>query len=497
MKKSQTKSPNKSLTKSILLFAVLFSLQTLTHTSTVNAQNLPKFAKDAPLPANLFIELSKLINPAVVNINTTQLPKQRQMMGQGFGGRGGSRGDIGRDPFFDLFAPFMGPMQEQPRQSLGTGFFIRKDGLIITNNHVVDGADIIKVQVMTSPGTEELFEAVVIGKDARTDIALLKISGKKDFPEVKFGESSALEVGEWVAAFGNPFGHGHSVTKGIVSAIGREIGELNRFPFIQTDASINPGNSGGPLVNTRGEVIGVNTAIDARAQGIGFAIPIDNVKATIKTLEKDGFIKRAFLGIALADIQDPRVAQYLNLRTNKGALVEQIFENTPAAKAGLKPYDFIVKYGNKDVESAGDLTRFISDSGVGDKVEVEYFREGKLKKLTVSLEQHPEDKARSAPENVKQYFGQKAPYDLGFKVADINRDLKEEFGLSEVEPGKPVIVEVEPNSAAAKGGLESGDVILDLNKAPVKSSKDLLKGLQKKFNVLRVQRGNRALLVYI
>lgn len=463
----------------VLIFS-LFQLQSIT------ALTLDKLDPKAPLPANRFVELAELVNPAVVNINTTQLPKTPQM------------NPYMRDPLFEFFAPFMGPMgpmQQRPAQSLGTGFIIRKDGLIITNNHVIQGADVIKVQLTEKDS--ESFEAEVIGSDARTDIALIKISGKKDFPVVPLGTSATLKVGEWVAAFGNPFGHGHSMTKGIISAIGREIDELNRFPFLQTDASINPGNSGGPLVNMQGEVIGVNTAIDARAQGIGFAIPIDNVKNIIDTLEKEGHIKRAFLGVALAGLSDPRAMKYLNLKSADGALVEHVYPNTPAEKAGIKPYDFITKIKDKKIESPSDLIREIADSNVGEKVSLTLIREGKEKNVTVALEEHPEDIGKQTGKPVKKYYGQKTPFDLGFTIADYNKELKQNYQLPPLSKKRPVVVEVIRGSKSSKAGLSVGDIILDVNKTPVFKARDALKAFKKDYNVLRVLRGDRALLIYI
>ncbi|MEK7354883.1 MAG: trypsin-like peptidase domain-containing protein, partial [Bdellovibrionota bacterium] len=289
----------------------------------------------SPLPANLWIELSKLVNPAVVSITTSARVRQR----------GGGRGY--RDPIQEFFEEFYGGQipggppgnggRGQPREQmmgLGTGFIIRDDGLIITNNHVVEQADIIKVQLDSSDG--KLYEAEVIGRDARTDLALIKIDAKKKLPYAQLGESKSVQVGEYVAAFGNPYGHAHTMTIGIVSAIGREIAEINRFPFIQTDASINPGNSGGPLVNAQGYVVGVNTAIDARAQGIGFAIPIDNVKQIVAALEKDGRIRRGFIGVGIATVDEDIAAQLGMKDAPRGVLVTQVLRGGPADKAGIK-----------------------------------------------------------------------------------------------------------------------------------------------------------------
>ncbi len=466
--------------KSLFLFVLTFTALSL----SANAKSLSKIKPGEPLPANRFTELAKVVNPAVVNINTTQLPKQTEIDPR-----------LRRDPFFEFFAPFMGPMQRQPAQSLGTGFIIRKDGLIITNNHVIDKADIIKVQL--SDKDSDSYEAEVIGKDARTDIALIKITGKKEFPVVPLGSSETLEVGEWVAAFGNPFGHGHSMTKGIISALGRSIDELNRFPFLQTDASINPGNSGGPLVNMQGEVIGVNSAIDARAQGIGFAIPIDNVKSIIESLEKDGGIKRGFLGVSLAGAIDPRAVEYLKLKSIKGALVEHVFPGTPADKAGIKPYDFITKAGKKNIESSSDLIRAIADAQVGQKMDVVLTRDGKERTLAIIIEEHPDDTKGKESKPIKKYFGQKAPFDFGFTISDITNELRKNYRLPQLPKPHPVVVEVIRGSKASRSGLSVGDVILDINKTPVHDAKQALKALKKDYNVLRILRGERALLLYM
>ena len=269
---------------SLLLLAILIAFQSSAYAK------LPLVEQGKPLPSNIFIELNKVVNPAVVNISTEIKPKT-------IGRRRGLQGD----PIEELFRQFFGggipggiPMKAKPSYSLGTGFIIKKNGLILTNSHVVDKADVVKVRL--SGDKETSYTATVIGKDPKTDIALIKIKAPKNLPVVKLGVSDKLQVGEWVAAFGNPFGHENSMSKGIVSAVGRDLDNINLLPFIQTDASINPGNSGGPLVNLRGEVIGVNTAIDARAQGIGFAIPIDEVKPLIKQLKETGSVSRGFFG---------------------------------------------------------------------------------------------------------------------------------------------------------------------------------------------------------
>lgn len=474
---------------SLLLFIGLSLGLVAAQPSIGNAkEQFPPIKPGAPIPADLFVRLAKAINPTVVNISTSTRPQPQPR--QPF---------RHRDPFFDLFEQFMGPQfQMRPRESLGTGFVIRKDGLIITNNHVVDKADIIKVSFTDDRAKGEGYDAKVVGRDGRTDIALIKISAKKDLPIAPLGSSSQLQVGEWVAAFGNPFGHGHTVTKGIISAKGREIDELNRFAFLQTDASINPGNSGGPLVNTQGQVIGVNTAIDRRAQGIGFAIPIDSVKSILPELEKTGGIKRGFLGVLLADI-DPRSARSLKLKTTDGALITQTVPDSPAEKAGMKPYDLIIQFGKDKVRSSRDLMKAVGDTRIGQKIKVVVIRNGKSKNLTVKVAPHPDDTFAVGTHD-KTYKGQNAPYNLGFRVADYSQTLAREFDLKRLRRGRPVVIDVAPGSPASRNGLAPGDIILEINRKSVYTAKDVLRrGVlrEKDINVLRILRQDQAALVYL
>lgn len=448
--------------------------------TAIAADDGPPLKLSDPLPGNLFIELAKAINPSVVNIYTSQLPRF-------------NRGNYPRDPFFDLFEQFMGPQyQQRPSQSLGTGFIIREDGLIVTNNHVVADADIIKVQIEEK--TKEQYEAKLIGRDPTRDIALIKINAKRKLPAVKLGASKDLQVGEWVAAFGNPFGHGHSVTKGIVSALGREIDDINILPFIQTDASINPGNSGGPLVNSKGLVIGVNAAIDARAQGIGFAIPIDSVKEIIPSLEKIGTVKRGFLGVYMADI-DERSAKSLGLEQSEGALVTKVIAKSPAAKAGIQAYDLIVKFDGKDVSSPLDLSKLIARAAINQSVALDVIRNGKTKKLKLTIGEQPQEKQNAR--NEKRYQGQMAPYDFGFRLIDYNRSLAREMGLAPLNEPRPIVVEVQPTSPAAYAGLIPGDIIVDVNKKATPRAKDVISKLVNGDNVLLVLRGDRELLIHL
>ncbi|MEZ0393240.1 MAG: trypsin-like peptidase domain-containing protein [Pseudobdellovibrionaceae bacterium] len=457
-----------------------YGMMSFNHAEMAEAQKAiaPALKFGDPLPANAFVELAKLINPAVVNISTSTMPKNP------------NAGMRGRDPFFDMLEELYGlrpaPQQQmRPQQALGTGFIIREDGLIVTNNHVIAGADKIQVQLNEK---SKMYDAKLIGSDERTDIALIKINTKDKFAVAPLGTSNDLEVGEWVAAFGNPYGQGHTMTKGIISAKGREIGEINKFPLIQTDTPINPGNSGGPLVNMRGQVIGVNSAIDARAQGIGFAIPIDEVRAILPQLEKEGRIKKGFLGVSLADL-NPQAAQYLGLKEPKGALIAGVDPKSPAGRAGILPYDVIVEFNGKEIESALQFSDAVADLKVGSQAKVKLIREGKVKNLEVTIADRPESPRVAAAPAGPPVQGQKAPNDLGFSMADSNSQLRRQFRVQENHSSHPIVIGVEPGSKADEVGMMPGDVILEVNRKLVKSTGDVTKNLKGGTNTLRIARG--------
>ncbi|MGE3975280.1 MAG: Do family serine endopeptidase [Bdellovibrionales bacterium] len=436
-----------------------------------------------PLPANIFIELNKLVNPAVVSISTSSKAQVFQRPRSG-------------DPFFDFFEEFMGPQNDRgprPAQALGTGFIIESDGLIVTNTHVVNAATEIKVQMS---GDKKLYDAELVGKDERSDVALIRVkSAGKNLPTVKLGSSDLVQVGEWVAAFGNPFGHTDSMSKGIISAKGRSIKEINAYPFLQTDASINPGNSGGPLVNMKGEVIGVNTAIDARAQGIGFAIPIDSVKTLLPQLKEKGRISRGFLGVALADL-DFRSAQQLGLKSPEGALIVNVVPASPADKGGIKLYDVITKFGEREVKSARDLSNAVLDQPVGKPVTVEMIRNGRSTKVTLHTIESNKEKPRVTVKP-KSISGEETPYNLGFKLARLTTNVAKDLQMSYQKREPPVVTEILPGSPASNSNLRVGDVILDVNRMRVDSVKSVQQNLKEGVNVLRIQRGEMVSLVFI
>jgi len=448
---------------------------------------LPKVEAGKPLPSNIFIELNKTVNPAVVNISTETKPKILRRRGGSFGSS---------DPMEELLRQFFGggaPMQTRPGYSLGTGFIIKSNGLILTNSHVVDKADVIKVRL--SGDKETSFTAELVGKDPKTDIALIKINAKRKLPTVELGTSEKLKVGEWVAAFGNPFGHENSMSKGIVSALGRDLDDINLLPFIQTDASINPGNSGGPLVNLRGEVIGVNTAIDARAQGIGFAIPIDEVKPLISQLLETGSVTRGFLGVQMQSM-NPSFAKELGLPADtEGALIAEVVPGSAAERAGIKAYDVITNFGNRSVKSAQDLSKAVNRAKIGSSAKVTLMRNGKSKNISVKLGTNQDSQKiskkpkMSYPDKVKN---KKLIDKYGFDLSELSSSLKSEYEIQDTGRHKVIITKVLGYSKASRSGLRAGDVIYDINKKPIYSLRQAKSALESKESsfLIRVKRGS-------
>ncbi|MCP4372906.1 MAG: trypsin-like serine protease, partial [Deltaproteobacteria bacterium] len=315
------------------------------------------------------------------------------------------------DPFKDFFGPFQGqdPQQREFKQrSLGSGFIIDRKGYIVTNNHVVENADQIKVKL----ANEKEFDAKIVGRDPKTDLALIKIDESSDLVPLKIGNSDALKVGTWVVAIGSPFGLEQTVTAGIVSAKGRIIGSGPYDDFIQTDASINPGNSGGPLLNMKGEVVGINTAIIASGQGIGFAIPINMADGIIAQLKTSGEVTRGWLGVSIQDLT-PELAEYYKVKDKKGVLVIHAIEGYPAEKGGIKDNDIIIGVDRKTVSTARELSNIIASIAVNKRTAITLIRNGKKKTLYIKIAKQPDEEslARKGKEL-------DAENELGLKVSE-------------------------------------------------------------------------------
>ena len=430
-----------------------------------------------------YAPIVKLAAPSVVNIYSTRIVREREM-----------------NPFFSdpFFRHFFGPndndnnsdndnndgqgggrhQRSQRNESLGSGVIISSDGYILTANHVVAGADEIKVALAS--GGEEL-TAKVIGTDPPTDVAILKIPGK-DLPTITIADSDKLEVGDVVLAIGNPFGVGQTVTMGIVSALGRTSLGINKYEdFIQTDAAINPGNSGGALVDAGGRLVGINTAIFTESggyQGVGFAVPVNLARSIMERLLKYGKVTRGFLGVGIQSIT-PDLAQAFGLSDEKGALVTEVQPNTPAAKAGLQNGDIIRQLDGKKIEDSQDLQLKVSENPPGSKVTITYLRseEGRKpteKTATVVLGTLPGQTA-SSDENAPS--GENSSnYDSldGVEVADLDSDARQQYNIPANVHGA-VVTSVDPNSNAADAGLQQGDVIEGIDQHPVHNADDAVK----------------------
>ena len=420
-------------------------------------------AKNAPvqmIPKN-FSALADSVSPAVVHIRVEKTVKTSGPPIQQF-----RQSPFGDNPQFkDFFDRYFG-QQRQPefkRPGLGSGFIIDKRGYIVTNNHVVDGADMIKVILRD----ETEYDAEIVGRDSVTDIALISVEASESLPYVRLGSSESLKVGEWVAAIGSPFGLEHTVTAGIVSAKGRVIGSGPYDDFIQTDASINPGNSGGPLINMQGEVVGINTMIIAGGQGIGFAIPIDLAKGIVSQLKTNGEVSRGWLGVTIQDLKDD-LAEYYGVKGKTGVLVAGVVPGDPADRAGIQPKDIITEVNGKVVATSRDLTNLAANLGVGDTAEVKILRDGKPKVLKVEVGKRPMTTAAAFESSKKKKSGH-----YGFQVTDLTPEITRRFNIEETTG--VIVIGVEPDSKAQVAGMQQGDLIVEINRQNVVSMQDFKK----------------------
>jgi serine protease Do len=412
-----------------------------------------------------FVPVAKAATPAVVNISTTRVVK---------GPSGSPMTPFFEDPFFrqffgDEYSRQFEVPKERREQSLGSGVIVDPNGLIITNNHVVAKADEIKVLL----GDKREFKGKVVGTDPKTDIAVVKIDAK-DLPVIPWGDSDKLQVGEYVLAIGNPFGLNQTVTMGIVSAVGRaNVGIAEYEDFIQTDAAINPGNSGGALVNTRGELIGINTAIFSQSggyMGVGFAVPSVMAKSVMDNLVKTGKVVRGWLGVSIQDVT-PELAKQFSLSEARGALVTDVLENSPAAKAGLQQGDVIVSYDGKPVENPGSLRNHVAETPVGRKVKIGIIRDKKEKELEVAIAEQPQEMTQSGGEEPSAPSDHVSTALAGLEVSELTPNLARQLGISKSEKGV-VITQIDSGSAGMAAGLRVGDLIVEMNRQSIKSLKD-------------------------
>ncbi len=463
----------------------------------------------ADTPEKGYVDLVKKVGPGVVNISTFARPKIPQ------GGMYGN--DMARRFFEEFFGGRMppelqgpddeqeGPKRPAPRKgksqplALGTGFVIdASEGLILTNFHVINGSEEVKIQFVEDD--DELVPADIIGRDPELDVALLKVKTKKKLTAIPLGDSEKSEVGELLIAIGNPLGYGHTVSHGILSAKGRKNPEFRLGRYLQTDASINPGNSGGPLVNMKGEVIGINNAIDARGQGIGFAIPINLVKSAIPDLKAKGSVSRGYLGVSAIDLT-PEIAEQLKIPSGqKGVLVADIGRDTPAEKAGIKPYDLITMINNQKVLDAQDLTAKITSVPVGGTADIKFSRKGKEMLVRATISERPTGqvaKGRGGPRHPEPKVESSVTFeDFGFSVQEVGE--REGASLNIPPPafrnGKVLAVtEIENGKSAEGAGLNVGDVLMDVSGKPVKSASEVAKAFKAvtgKSILLRVKRFN-------
>ena len=464
-----------ALFAAVLVLALGFGLSGGWLTSQSLAQSTPSPTQAVATPTGSFAKLAEAVKPAVINVSTV------------------TKGSGGRTPleeFYgdDFFKRFFGEAPEKmPRRGLGSGVIIDPSGIALTNAHVVDGATTI--EVVSVDGAKH--KAKVLGTDKKTDLAVLQLDGgTKTFPFVPLGNSDETQVGDWVIAIGSPFGLQATVTSGIVSAKARQIGAGPYDDFLQTDAAINPGNSGGPLVNMRGEVIGINTAILSGGSGIGFAIPSNMAKRVASELRTAGKVTRGWLGISLQPLTSD-LASSFGVKDSKGALVSDVATDSPAAHGGLKSGDVIVEFNGKKVEDPSDLARAVGLARPGDTSRVKVWRDHQEKTVELKLGEMPAERTAAAGGT-----GGSTGSALGLTVQPVTPEIASQLDLKRATG--VVVTKVEPNGAAGEAGLQRGDVIVEVDRNPVKSVDDFEKLTSSpgdKQVLMRVQRGGSSLYV--
>jgi serine protease Do len=433
----------------------------MTPSTAVSAPRTPRAARldaasVAATPALVsFADVAERLNPSVVNIDATSRGSDRPRRLRGL--------PIPDSP--DLFER-PNDRDQGPRRGAGTGFVIDPSGLILTNHHVIEGADRIMVRLTDG----RTLHAERVGSDPDTDIALIKVTSAQPLPSAALGNSDSLRVGEWVVAIGNPLAYEHTVTVGVVSFIGRKLFDSSLDRYIQTDAAINFGNSGGPLINARGEVIGINAAISSRASNIGFAVPINQASAILPQLRQKGYVSRGYIGVMLRDI-DPDLQRSLGLKSSAGALVQDVTAGSPGARAGIRTYDTIVAVDGRGISGNDELIQLVAARQPGTVANLQVVRDGRSMTIPVKLaerplrERRPDNDAQAPQPSSRRDMG------LGLSVRELDKDFAQRFRLPDGTAGV-IVSRVEPLSPAFDADIERGQVLLEINRRPVNSIDD-------------------------
>lgn len=420
--------------------------------SNEESKAIPHDRKEVTLS---YASVVKKVAPAVVNIYAFQEAKAHY-----------PNSPFMDDPFFKQFFDNLNPSESNAQNSLGSGVIVSKDGLILTNYHVIENADVIRIVL----SNKQEYVAKLVATDKKTDLALLQIEDGEEFPFLTVGPQDDLEVGDIVLAIGNPFGVGQTVTSGIISALSRSQEGINDYrSFIQTDAAINPGNSGGPLVTTDGQLVGINTAIYSKtggSMGIGFAIPTSLALPIMKSIERGGKITRPWLGIEVVPV-DNELAHKLRLSHPYGVIVKGVYPNGPADQAGLKMGDFISSFDGKEVEDDADLDYRVATASLGKKADLVIFRKGMEQKLSLSLQEPYEAKDPSP-----LLINRKSPFQ-GASIIDLSPALALEIGMSPMSQGV-IITSVSEKSPAAQLGIKPGDILLTINKTKIRTKDEVV-----------------------
>jgi serine protease Do len=447
---------------------------------------------NGPVDMATFRNIAKDQSPMVVNIRTESRARTRDLT-EFFGGGGGG-------PDSDLFRRFFGQPDQGQRQrrpetvqAAGTGFIISNDGFILTNNHVVEGATKIEVKLFGAADDDRGYEAKLIGRDPLTDSALIELVEKPKEPlqPAKFGDSSLMAPGDWVMAIGNPFGLSHTVSVGVISAVGRPftVAEARSQNMLQTDAAINPGNSGGPLLNVRGEVVGMNTAIIANQMqgnlGIGFAVPINTVRELLPQL-RTGKVTRGLIGVYIQNVSADEVEEF-GLKSRQGALVTTVSENGPAAKAGLEPGDVVLEFSGKPVKNRDDLVQMVVATKPGSTVPIKILRDRKERTLTITVD---EVNAEAEASRTSRDSDPNETAGFGIALDNLTPEVSRRLGVPRDVDGA-IVIDIDPDGPAAQARqpLEVGDVILEVNRQPVRSAAEAKRALD------AVERGRSAMVL--